>query len=207
MNRLSLNHFARNFLLFLLTLFLAGWPLCAKTVVDFNPKVDFSRYKTFAFIGGVENLLMFEVNPGLVSERLHRTLVRELTPKGLQEVSLNQNPDLLIRFWANPSSQVNVATMGEWAGYEPDIDGYWAWTYNEVSASSRKEGALLIDFVDAHSRKLVWRLYLIHKIATPDKEWKKADDELTKGFESYPPSEKEKQEKEKERAAHPPGGD
>jgi hypothetical protein len=46
-------------------------------------------------------------------------------------------------------------------------------------------------------------LYLIHKITLPDKEWKKAGDELTKGFESYPPSDKEREEKKKERAAHP----
>jgi Domain of unknown function (DUF4136) len=188
-------------------IFLTVSPLLAKTVADFDPKTNFLKYKTFAFVGGVENLLMFEVNPGLVSERVHRTVNRELTQKGLHEVQLNQNPDLLVRFWCSPSSQVNVATMGEWGPYSPYIDSYWARTYQEVSASSRKEGALLIDLVDPKSKTLVWRLYLIHKITTPDKEWKKADDELSKGFESYPPSEKEKEEKQKERAAHPPQAD
>jgi hypothetical protein len=188
-------------------IFLTVSPLLAKTVADFDPKTNFSKYKTFAFVGGIENLLMFEVNPGLVSERVHRTVNRELTQKGLHEVQVNQNPDLLVRFWANPSSQVNVATMGEWGVYSPYIDSYWARTYQEVSASSRKEGALLIDLVDPKSKTLVWRLYLIHKISTPDKEWKKADEELSKGFESYPPSEKEKEEKQKEREAHPPQAD
>lgn len=182
-------------------------PLLAKTVVDFDPKANFSKYKTFAYVGGVENLLMFEVNPGLVSERVHRSVNRELTQKGLHEVPLSQNPDLLVRFWANPSAQVNVATMGEWGPYRPYIDSYWARTYEEVSAGSRKEGALLIDLLDPKSKTLVWRLYLIHKITTPDKEWKKADDELSKGFESYPPSDKEKEEKQKEREAHPPQAD
>jgi Domain of unknown function (DUF4136) len=188
-------------------IFLVVSPLVGKTVADFDPKTNFSKYKTFAFAGGVENLLMFEVNPGLVSERVHRTVNRELTQKGLHEVQMNQNPDLLVRFWANPSAQVNVATMGEWGAYKPYIDSYWARTYEEVSTSSRKEGALLIDLVDPKSKTLVWRLYLIHKISTPDKEWKKADDELSKGFESYPPSEKEKEEKQKEREAHPPQAD
>jgi Domain of unknown function (DUF4136) len=187
---------------------LAVSPLLGKTVVDFDPKTNFSKYKTFAYVGGVENLLMFEVNPGLVTERVHRAVNRELTQKGLHEVQVNQNPDLLVRFWANPSSPVvNVATMGEWGVYRPYIDSYWARTYQEVSASSRKEGALLIDLVDPKSKALVWRLYLIHKIATPDKEWKKADEELSKGFESYPPSDKEREEKQKEREAHPPQAD
>jgi Domain of unknown function (DUF4136) len=209
MNRTYLNRprFKVWFLL-IFSIFLTISPLLGKTVVDFDPKTNFSKYKTFAFVGGVENLLMFEVNPGLVTERVHRAVNRELAQKGLHEVQVNQNPDLLVRFWANPSSQVvNVATMGEWGAYRPYIDSYWARTYQEVSASSRKEGALLIDLVDPKSKTLVWRLYLIHKITTPDKEWKKADDELSKGFESYPPSDKEKTEKQKEREAHPPQAD
>jgi uncharacterized protein DUF4136 len=180
----------------------AGLPLAAKTVVDFNPNLDFSKYKTFAFTGGVENLLMFEVNPGLVNERVHRAVSRELTKKGLQEVEPGQNPDLVVRFWGNPSRQVNVTTMGNWGAYGPHIDSYWEHAYNEVSAASAKEGALLIDLLNPRSKDLVWRLYLIHKITTPDKEWKKADDEISKAFESYPPSGKELEEKKREREAY-----
>ncbi len=192
---------------FLIRLFmvigLAASTLPARTVADFNPDLDFSKYKTFAFAGGVENLLMFPVNPDLISERVHRAITRELTAKGLREVQPSQNPDLVVRYWANPSSQVNVITMGEWGAYRPYIGSYWEWLYNEVSASSAKEGCLLIDLIDPRSKDLAWRLYLIHKITLPDKEWKKADDELTRGFESYPPTDKEKEEKKKERAAHP----
>jgi hypothetical protein len=32
-------------------------PLLGKVTVDFDPNVDFSKYKTFAYIGGVENLV------------------------------------------------------------------------------------------------------------------------------------------------------
>lgn len=197
-----------NFLCLVLLAALASFvvvsPLPAKTVVDFNPNLDFSKYKTFAFVGGVENLLMFQVNPGLVTDRIHRTVTRELTKKGLREVQPGQNPDLIVRFWANPSSQVNVSTMGNWGPFGPYIGSYWAWTYDEVSASSVKEGSLLIDLVDPRTKSLSWRVYLIHKITLPDKEWKKADEELTRGFESFPPSEKEIDAKKKERAAHPP---
>jgi hypothetical protein len=205
MNRL--RPYRRRYSSFLIRLFivigLAASSLPAKTVVDFNPKLDFSKYKTFAFVGGVENLLMFPVNPDLISERVHRAVTRELTGKGLREVQPSQNPDLVVRYWAIPSSQVNVITMGAWGAYRPFIGSYWERLYNEVSASSAKEGCLIIDLLDLRSRDLAWRLYLIHKITLPDKEWKKAGDELTKGFESYPPSDKEREEKKKERAAHP----
>jgi hypothetical protein len=181
----------------------AAVPLFARTVVDFDPSLEFSRYKTFAFVGPVENMVMLEANPEIVDLRLHRAVTRELTKKGLREVQPNQNPDLIVRYWANTSQQVNIAVLGNWGPYGPYITSDWAWEYNNVTASSAKEGSVIIDLIDPHARNLVWRAYLIRKISNSDKDWNKADDDLTKAFESFPPSDKEKEERRKERAAHP----
>jgi hypothetical protein len=40
----------------LLVLLMAGLPAMAKVEVDFNPNLDFSQFKTYAHIGGVEHL-------------------------------------------------------------------------------------------------------------------------------------------------------
>jgi hypothetical protein len=191
----------------LLVILLAGSPLFAKTAIDFDPNLDFSKYRTFAYLGGVENLVMMQLNPDLITIRVHRAVTRELTKRGLHEVQPAQNPDLVVRYWANSSQQVNVSTMGNWGPYGPYIGSYWGWIYNDVSASSAREGSLIVDLIDAKSRNLAWRLYLIRKITNPDKDWKKADEEITKAFEGYPPSEKAKDDKKKERAAHPPKPD
>jgi Domain of unknown function (DUF4136) len=191
----------------LLIILLAALPLFAKTTVDFNPNLDFSRYKTFAFIGGVENLVMMQLNPDLINNRIHRSVTRELAKKGLREVQPGEKPDLVVRYWANSSQQVNVSTLGNWGPYGPYIGSYWGWIYNDVSASSTREGSLIIDLIDPKTKDLTWRLYLIRKITNPDKDWKKADDEIAKAFESYPPSDKAKDEKKKERAAHAPKTD
>ena len=209
MNRLCESLLNFKFLPFLGTLLvlLAALPLSARTTVDFDPNLDFSKYKTFAFLGGVENLLMLQLNPDLIYDRVHQAVTRDLTKKGLREVQPGQNPDLVVRYWANSSQQVNVATMGNWGPYGAYVGSYWGWVYNDVSASSAKEGSLIVDLIDRKSKNLAWRLYLIRKISNPDKDWKKADEEITKAFDSYPPSDKEKEEKKKERAAHPPKPD
>jgi hypothetical protein len=191
----------------LLIILLAAGPLFAKTTVDFDPNLDFSRYKTFAFLGGVENLVMMQVNPDLIDIRVHRAVARELTKKGLREVQPGENPDLVVRYWANSSQQVNVSTMGNWGPYGPYIGSYWGWIYNDVSATSTREGSLIVDLIDPRSKNLAWRLYLIRKITNQDKDWKKVDDEFTKAFEAYPPSDKARDDKKKERAAHPPKPD
>ena len=188
---------------FLLRLAFA-FPVLAKTDVDFDPNLDFAKFKTFALMGGVENLVMLPVNPELINNRVHRAATREMTAKGLREVQPNQNPDLVVRYWASASQQVNVATMGNWGPY---VASYWGCMYDTVSASSSKEGSLILDLIDAHSKTLAWRLYLTHKLSNSDKDWKKADEEFTKAFENYPPSDKEKDAKRKERSAHAPKND
>jgi len=196
------SRFSFSVLFAVVLLFLAVSPLCAKTEVDFDPHLNYGEFKTFAFIGGVKNLVMVPVDPDAMDDRVHHMVAAQLTKKGLREVPPTQNPDLVIRYWANPPQQVNVTNMGEWEPYSPYITAGWSPVYNEVSASSAKEGALIIDLISPKSKSLAWRLYLIRKIANNDKEWKKMDEELARAFESYPPSDADKQAKEKDRAAH-----
>ena len=185
------------------TLFLA-LPLQAKVVVDFDPNLDFSRYKTYAFIGGVENLVAIQLNPELIEIRMHHSVSRELDKRGLREVRPEENPDLVVRYWAISSTQVDVAVAGNWGPYAAYVGGYWGFLFDTVSATSQREGALIIDLIDPKAKSLAWRLYLIRKITNPDKEWKKADEEISRGFENYPPSNLAKEDKKKERAEHPP---
>lgn len=208
MTRALENHWDRKSVVFgaLFILFFVALPLFAKTLIDFDPTLDFSKYKTFAFIGGVENLLMLPVNPGLINERVHRAVTRELAKKGLREVQPNQKPDLVVRYWVTTSQQINLATMGNWGPYGPYVGSYWGWMYDSVSASS-KEGSLLVDLIDPKTKNLAWRVYLIRKLTNADKDWNKADEDFAKAFESYPPSDREKDAKRKERAEHPPKPD
>ena len=69
-----------------------------------------------------------------------------------------------------------------------------------MSASSTREGMLVLDLIDAKNKDLAWRLYLVRKIVKVDKDWKKADLDFSNGFDSYPPSAKQIEQKKKERA-------
>ena len=109
----------------LLVLLMAGLPAMAKVEVDFNPNLDFSQFKTYAYIGGVEHLVMLQLNPELINDRVHRAVRRELTKKGLREVQPSENPDLVVRYRANSQVQVNVAATGNWGPYGPHLGTYW----------------------------------------------------------------------------------
>jgi hypothetical protein len=172
----------------------------AKTTIDFDPGVDFSKFKTFTYIGGVENLVAIQMNPDLINIRFHHMVVRELEKKGLHEVNPGQNPDLIVRYWANPETQVDVTVMGNWGPYGPYIGNDWASVYNGVTSTSHHLGTLILDLIDLKAKTLVWRVYLVRKMSDPDKDPKKAEDEFTDSFRSFPPSDKDKEEKRQERA-------
>jgi Domain of unknown function (DUF4136) len=172
----------------------------AKTTVDFDPNIDFSKFKTFAYIGGVENLVAIQMNPDLINIRFHHMVVRELEKKGLHEVNPGQNPDLIVRYWANPETQVDVAVMGNWGRYGPYIGNDWAPAYNSATSTSQHLGMLILDLIDPKAKALVWRVYLVRKMSDPDKDPKKAEDEFTDSFKSFPPTDKDKEEKRQERA-------
>jgi len=172
----------------------------AKTTIDFDPSIDFSKFKTFAYVGGVENLVSIQMNPDLINIRFHHMVVRELEKKGLREVNPGQNPDLIVRYWANPETQVDVTVMGNWGPYGPYIGSDWANVYNAVASTSRHLGTLIIDLIDPKAKALVWRVYLVRKMSDPDKDPKRAEDEFTDSFKSFPPSDKDKEVKRQERA-------
>jgi len=183
----------------LVALILAA-PSRAKSNVDFNPDLDFSKYKTFAYIGGVEHLTSLQVNPNLLRDTVHDSVARALTRKGLKEVSRDQNPDLVVRYRAESDTQVNYAGEDNWGGFDAFTVDWWAWSYTLWYSSTTREGSLLIDLIDVKRRDLAWRLFLQQKILNVDKLPEKIDKEISKSFDEFPPSEKDKDEIRKEHA-------
>jgi hypothetical protein len=190
-------------LFFALATLLAA-PCPAKSNVDLNPDLDFTRYKTFAFIGGAEHLAMMQLNPHLIRDTVHDGVSRALTQRGLKEVERNENPDLVVRYLAESSAQVN------YSGSDDDLQGYdmftvdwWAQSWQLWYSSVSRNGALVIDLIDAKRRSLAWRLFLQQQILNVDKLPEKISQEIAKGFESFPPTEKEKEAVRKEHAKAP----
>jgi len=190
----------------LLAVLIAGLtvPAAAKTQIDFNPEINFEQYKTFAYLGGVNQLVMLQLNPDLISDRVHRSVTRELTAKGLREVKPAENPDLVVRYWANSTENADVSAMVNFSVYQPFIGSYWGYWYTTISVTSQRQGSLMVDLIDPKKKDLVWRVYIIQNFTNADKVWKAAEEDFTKAFQSFPPSAKEVEEKKKERAEHPP---
>jgi hypothetical protein len=184
----------------LLSVLLWAMAANAKVATDFNPNLDFSKYKTFTYIGGVESLVMMQLNPELLGNRIHRAVARELTSKGLHEVQPEENPDLVVRYWVEAESNAQVTGTAHWGVYGSYNYGYWTVMYTTMSTPVTHTGEIGIELIDAKARNLAWRLFMSEKIIhhDPDKIWKTADSNIKKAFRSYPPTAKAIEEKKAE---------
>ncbi len=52
MDQVSVWEYSAEFFLLLAAVLLFAHPAVAKIAIDFDPNLDFSKFKTFAFIGG-----------------------------------------------------------------------------------------------------------------------------------------------------------
>ncbi|HEY2823225.1 MAG TPA: DUF4136 domain-containing protein [Candidatus Acidoferrum sp.] len=178
----------------LLLVLLCASQATAKTAIDFNPNLDFSQFKTFAYIGGVEQLLKLQLNPDLLNNRIHRAVIRELTAKGLREVKPEENPDLVVRYWVNgQETDINVSNHANWGIYGTYYGYHWGYIYYSMNTTTSHLGTLGIELIDPKSRDLAWRMFASAKLYHNDDEkiWKTADSNIKKAFKSYPPSAKD----------------
>jgi Domain of unknown function (DUF4136) len=207
MNRLRVESGKDHLRLFVpltVLLFVLLWAMAtnAKMATDFNPNLDFSQYKTFAYIGGVESLVRMQLNPEMLNNRIHRAVVRELTGKGLREVQPEDNPDLVVRYWVEAESNAQLTGTAHWGMYGSYYYGYWTVMYTTMSTPVTHQGLLGIELIDAKARELAWRLFVSEKIihSDPDKIWKTADTNIIKAFKNYPPTPGAIEKKKAERA-------
>ena len=155
----SKNHRLRFLLLALLSL-LSTLSATAKIATDFDPNLDFSKFKSFAFIGGVEQLVRMQLNPDLLNDRIHRAVNRELTAKGLHEATPEENPDLVVRYWANSQKNFDVAASTNGGVYGPYYGYHWGFVYYSMDTYTTHEGTLGIELIAANSRDLAWRMFI-----------------------------------------------
>ena len=137
-------------LLFLLCLVMLTSCSSVRVVTDYDTKVDFTSYKTFAFYKkGIDKASVSDLD----KKRIMRAVEAELVAKGF---SKSTNPDILISIFTKSREQVNVS--------DNNIGIGWGWGYNpwfygrtNININQYTEGTLFIDFIDKNTNELIWQ--------------------------------------------------
>ena len=147
---------------------------------DYDKKVNFENYKTYAFLKSGDDKV--EISD-LDKKRILRSIDEVMSTKGFTKDS---NPDLLISIFTKEKERVDVYnSFGFGWGWNP----WWGMNYTNVSTTP--EGVLFIDLIDAKTKELVWQGegsgYLTKDTHKKDE---RINTFVTKILEQYPPNKK-----------------
>jgi len=164
---------------------------------DFDRDFDFSSIKTYEWMSVPQKTQDNE----LTLKHIKSTVNRQLQAKGL--IMTSQSPDVLIALHGGKEKRVDVQ---EWGYAYRDRDYYHAGpfsprgvpsldTYGRDNVEYRRGtdtyeyevGTLIIDFVDAGKKELIWR-GVASGMVNPDTSAEEIDKTVAKILENYPPS-------------------
>ena len=118
---------------------------------DYDKKVDFSQYKTFAFYKtGIDKVAISDLD----KKRILHSIEETLLAKGF---TASETPDLLINIFTKEREQVDVNQLNMGWGYG------WGWGWSpwmmggNTSVNRYPVGTLFIDIIDAKKKELIWQ--------------------------------------------------
>ncbi len=168
-----------------------------RVATDYDKKVEFDTYKTFAFYKtGIDKAEISDLD----KRRILRAIETELLAKGYTK---SENPDMLVSIFTKAQTRVDVyqnnwgwggfggwgwGGLG-WGGFGPG----WGWGglggwNNQPMVSTSNEGTLFIDLIDAEKKELVWQGSGAGNLPRKmEKKDEKIKEFVNKMLENYPP--------------------
>jgi hypothetical protein len=158
------------------------------TSFDYDPAVDFSKYKSFKIYEG-ETIPddELEKNP-LVKKRILNSVINELKSKGYEVVDSNE-ADMLIVIHAGIKERTEITDWGSYGWYNP----WWGAYGGRIDVNQYEEGTLVIDMVDAEEDELVWRglgTKILEDYSTQEIMQQRIDTYVAKILANFPPQKK-----------------
>ena len=183
---------------FLVLAIVAGFGACAPRVAVDKANVDFSKYRTFAWmdsdVKGSQNPVYYNQ---LATQQVEETVARELARKGLKEVT--RRPDILLgyHFFVEEKTRTVTNNNGPYGFYGP-YSGWGRWGYagwgpgwngfggTQSTQEKYEAGTVVVDMVDTRTKRLIWRGAVQNAIGDPTKISQNLAKQVERIIEQFP---------------------
>ncbi len=171
----------------------------AQVSTDYDRSVDFGQYKTYAFTKPEVNVKNPVYSNPLLMERIQGNLARELGERGLTQQTAS--PDLLVKVHTYTEDKTRTVSNGpayspffpyRW-GFFPYRFGFWPmWGggyyggWNQTYQQNYTQGTLLVDMLDARTKKLLWRGAIQGAVDNPNRLDRQVARGVRKIMKDYP---------------------
>jgi len=194
LNKPSMKKYLQIPTLLLIAAYLISCGPSLKVTDDYDKSVNFDQYKTFSLFNSDS---IHDAISQLNQQRIINAVKNEMTKKGFQENTTN--PDVLVNITAILQNRVAVSSTTDYYGYGGTYRPYY-WgggmggsSTTNYNVQHYKDGSLIIDVIDANSKKLIWQGTGNKEIDKPAKD---PDTAIPKAvasiMESFPPGKAKK---------------
>lgn len=115
---------------------------------DYDQKVDFAQYKTYAYYkNGIDKADISDLD----KKRILRAIDEVMAEKGMTK---SETPDMIISFGASSEQNVDINQFNTGWGWGWGWGPFWG---GNTVVSTSTEGILSIDFLDAKQKELIWK--------------------------------------------------
>ena len=167
---------------------LVSWATaCAapKVGYDYDPSANFNAYHTYNWVGDKQEITGDQrLDNSLVDGRIRTAIGTQLRSKGYT-TSVSKQPDFYVAY------HIKVKDMMKGSSTQDYIGDRAHGTYTTISdIQPYKEGTLLIDIVDAASKRLVWRGSALAEVdpgMTPEERDERIGNIVHAMFAHFPP--------------------
>jgi len=158
---------------------------------DWDPEVDFSRFKTFYILEEERQSIS-----SLVDRRINSAIVADLTAKGFQQVNTPDKADLAIGYQATTENRTSFQTVyGGWANSGFHHRRYSSW-HGSLGTSRTTEinytvGTLVIAVFEMNDKELIWEASgsdTISPSRDPARNEQRINNAVQQILKSFPPS-------------------
>ena len=124
---------------------------------DFNPEWQMPASPSYAWMKRPSNKLDPMVDNDLVEARVHRAVDEQLAAKGFALAASEGAANVLVTYHIGEEEKLDINSFHSSYGYYPCWHCWGPRYDSDIWVSQYTEGKLVIDIVDAQTKKLVWR--------------------------------------------------
>lgn len=152
----------RNYLLLLVLSLLLAACTGIPVSTDYDTGYSFGALSSYAWLER-KQLGDPRIDNDLVQARVHSAVDDQLRAKGMARASSSETADLLVSYHIGEQEKIDIHTFHSnfgyypcWHCYHPYRGFYHGGFHDDIWVTEYTEGTLIIDIIDAKSRKLVW---------------------------------------------------
>jgi len=157
-------------------------PAALATTIDYDGKVDFTRYKTYSWGTNTSS------GNAAADTRIVETIDQHLQAAGWKKVEAGQG-EVVVAAHATVRQDTSVDAF--YTGWGPG----WGWTATNVGAGvgtvvqqKVRVGTLVVDMFDASRKALIWRATAEGALSTkPEENMVRIEKVVTRIFKKFPP--------------------